>query len=76
MLFDQGRIQMVVYAIKDSISGNWWSHNRWATPTSIPDLYITEQKAQHQIDKGKISINRRFFPTKIEPVIVKLNLTE
>jgi hypothetical protein len=39
-------------------------------------LYITEQKAQHQIDKGKISINRRFFPTKIEPVIVKLNLTE
>lgn len=45
-----------VYGIVDRISGDVWSRNKWATPTSVPDLYQTRANAERQIKKGKIGL--------------------
>lgn len=65
---------MTVYGIKDTHTNRWWSHNKWGTETSIPDLYSSIERAQYQIKKGKIAldVNRNL----VYPVVVELTLTE
>lgn len=65
---------MIVYGIKDTLTDRWWSHNRWGTESSIPDLYSSIEKAKHQIEKGKIAINSKHNP--VYPVVFELTLTE
>lgn len=67
---------MIVYAIKDTLTDRWWSHNRWGTESSIPDLYSSIEKAKHQIEKGKIAINAKYTPVPVYPVVFELILTE
>jgi len=44
---------MRVFYIQCRGTANMWSRNRWATPFTIPDLYVSEANAQRQIDTGK-----------------------
>ena len=48
------------YCIVDKDTGNRWSRNRWATPTSLPDLYKSRKTAQSQIDNGKLSQMKKY----------------
>lgn len=67
---------MIVYAIKDAKTGRWWSHNRWGTVTSIPDLYAQRKRAEWQISEdGKCGMGLRWRPD-CKPTIVEMNLTE
>lgn len=76
----------VVYGIIDRISGDVWSRNKWATPTSVPDLYQTRANAERQITKGKIATmlesaewTKRHYPKSYRdyrPEVVEYTLTE
>ena len=52
---------ITAYCIVDKETGRRWSRNRWATPTTLPDLYATQKNAQAQIDTGKISLMKRNY---------------
>jgi len=69
---------VLVYAIKDATTGEWWSHNRWGTVTSIPDLYATRKPAEWQTsEKGKCGMGLRWlYNSKRIPTIIEMNLTE
>lgn len=47
---------MIVWYIECRGTKERWSRNRWATTTTVPDLYISERNAQAQIDHGKAGI--------------------
>ena len=65
---------MTVYGIKDTLTNRWWSHNKWATETSIPDLYSSIERAKYQIEKGKIALYAK--RNLVYPVVFELTLTE
>lgn len=65
---------MIVYGIRDTLTNRWWSHNRWGTETSIPDLYSSIERAKHQIEKGKIAFDLK--RNLVYPVVFQLTLSE
>lgn len=44
------------YYILDRDTGNRWARNRWATPSTIPDLYRTYNGAKAQVENGKVGL--------------------
>jgi len=65
---------MKVFAIIDTSTNNYWSRNRWATPTSIPDLFKTRKAADYQVSgDGKCNHINRWIPS-IQPKIVEMRL--
>jgi len=69
---------MIVYAIKDGVTGDWWSRNHWGNPTSIPDLYSDRKRAESQaFKKGKCAfLATREWHAHRKPTIIQMNLTE
>lgn len=65
---------MIVYGIKDTLTNRWWSHNKWGTETSIPDLYSSIERAKLQIEKGKIAFDVK--RNLVYPVVFQLTLSE
>ena len=53
---------MKVYWIECHVTGVRWSRNRWACPTSVPDLYISRANAERQVTDGKIGWHRHQWP--------------
>ena len=62
---------MKVWYIKCKWTDERWSHNRWGTTTSLPDLYSRQWRAQAQIDHGKVG---HLIPTDRMPIIKEAEL--
>lgn len=49
-----------LYYIKDSVSGEVWSRNRWGGGGSVPDLYASKAAAQRSCNRGKIQNSKAY----------------
>jgi hypothetical protein len=68
---------MLVYGIKDTISGEWWSRNKWGTVNSIPDLFLTRKNAEYQTKgNGKLAFIMKcdWNVGERNPVLVEIEL--
>lgn len=68
------QLNKIVYFIVDQITGCRWAHNKWATPTSIPQIFGTKKAAAYQLsEEGKIGLTQKLFGDKAkykrDPVI-------
>jgi hypothetical protein len=65
---------MNVYGIRNNIDGTWWSRNKWATRTSIPDLFKSPYTASYQLNEGKVADYVRRHPNQYKPELVLFSL--
>ena len=62
---------MKAWYIECSETGERWSRNRWATTSTIPDLYVSERNAQAQINHGKAG---QLIPIDRTPIVKQAEL--
>jgi alpha-glucosidase (family GH31 glycosyl hydrolase) len=61
---------MKAYYIVDKATGNRWAHNKWATPTAIPDFYKSYASAHWQVfENGKV-----YWMTKRKPAAYQVDI--